>query len=380
LIKKIKILHLTHTDLRYDNRILKELESLAETKKYIITAIGVKLDEDAAYADRQIDANISNVKLVTDIFSFMPRPITYSFRLIEMTIRFLLFSIKVKPNVIHCHDTMVLPVGVFIKFIFKSKLIYDAHELESNKNGQSVTLSKATLLIEKRYWRNIDHLISVSDSILNWYDSHLGRKKSTLILNSPIFEKSKKSSTPNRYFHELYKINEDVLVFVYLGYLGKGRSIEYILNIFANANISSHVVFIGYGELSSLILEYQQRTTNIHLHKSIPHDTIVDVVKSADVGFCLIENISLSDYYCLPNKLFEYIFAGVPVIASDFPDITNIVNKYQLGKTCKLEEASIYEAVQEIESNPPGRLTSDIEDLSWDAQSKKLQLLYDSIF
>ncbi len=379
MIKKIKILHLTHTDLRYDNRILKELESLAETKKYVITAIGVKLEEDAAYADRRIDANISNIKLITDVLSFFPRPISYSFRLIEMSIKFLLLSIKLKPNVVHCHDTMVLPVGVLIKLIFKSKLIYDAHELESDKNGQSISLSKATLLIEKKCWGKIDHLISVSDSIINWYDSHLGRKKSTLILNSPIFEKSIKSSTTNRYFHELYKINEDRLVFVYLGYLGKGRSIEYILNIFSNANISSHVVFIGYGELSSLVLEYQQRTTNIHLHKSIPHDTIVDVVKSADIGFCLIENISLSDYYCLPNKLFEYIFAEVPVIASDFPDITSIVNKYQLGKTCKLDEPSIYKAVQEIESNPPGRLTTNFEDLSWDAQSKKLQLLYDSI-
>ena len=379
MIKRINILHLTHTDLRYDNRILKELESLAEIKKYEITAIGVKLDEDAAYAERHIGASISNINLITDILSFMPRPISYFFRLIEMSIRFLLFSFRVKPNIVHCHDTMVLPVGVLIKFFTKAKLIYDAHELESNKNGQSISLSKATLLIERKCWRKIDHLISVSDSIINWYNANLGKKKSTLILNSPIFDKLNSSSVKNRYFHDLYKISYDKLVFVYLGYLGQGRSIEQLLNIFSTPNIFSHIVFIGYGELSSLILDHQKNSINIHLHKSIPHDTIVNVVNSADVGFCLIENISLSDYYCLPNKLFEYIFAGVPVIASDFPDITNIVHKYQLGKTCTLDESSIFKAVQEIELNPPGRLMSNFEDLSWYSQSKKLHLLYDSL-
>ena len=56
-------------------------------------------------------------------------------------------------------------------------IIYDAHELESNKNGQSYLLSKITLLIEKLSWPSISLLISVSESIIYWYEYHLGRKK-----------------------------------------------------------------------------------------------------------------------------------------------------------------------------------------------------------
>ena len=50
----------------------------------------------------------------------------------ELFCRFLIIF-KIKPKIVHCHDTLVLPIGLVVSLIFKSKLIYDAHELESNK-------------------------------------------------------------------------------------------------------------------------------------------------------------------------------------------------------------------------------------------------------
>jgi len=371
----MKILHLTHTDLRYDNRILKELESLAEVDTFEINALGVKLEEGATHASRPIRAKIKNISLFSSKLSFMPKPIVYFFILLETSFRFFISAIKIRPAIIHCHDTMVLPVGTIIKIFLNCKLIYDAHELESNKNGQSRILSKATLIMEKACWRKIDHLISVSESIISWYNSNLGYKKATLILNSPLINQEYKVDS-KRYFHELYNIPNEELVFVYLGYLGKGRSIEEILKVFSSPDISSHVVFVGYGEMTKSISKDQQQYVNIHLHDAIPHDEIVATLKFADVGFCLIENVSLSDYFCLPNKLFEYTFAGVPIIASDFPDISNLVKKYKLGKFCSLNLDSISKVVKEIEQNPPGRITTDLKELGWANQGEKLKNTY----
>jgi len=372
---KVNILHLTHTDLRYDNRILKELEVLSEINRYKIIALGVKLNESASYADRKIFADIFNLTFFSYKLNFLPRPILYFFLLLEVSLRFLFYGIKIKPDVVHCHDTMVLPVGLIIKLLFKSKLIYDAHELESDKNGQSKLLSKITLIIEKVCWHKIDHLISVSDSIIDWYKKNLGFKQSTLILNSPIVNRTN-NSYPERYFHELYNIPNDKLVFVYLGFLGKGRNIESLMKLFSNSNIKSHIVFIGYGELEDVIMNYQEKCKKIHLHNAVTHDHVVKIVKSADIGFCLIENVSLSDYYCLPNKLFEYIFAGVPVIASDFPDLSKMIEKYSLGKCCSLNTDSILNTVLELELNPPGRIKTNLEEISWPTQAEKLKSAY----
>ena len=159
-MNKIKVLHLTHTDIRLDSRILKELSAIRENKKILIMAIGIS-DDNLFYS------------------------LTAYLCLLEFYIRLSWKGLLFRPKIIHCHDTLVLPVGVILSILFNSKLIYDAHELESQKNGQSKVLSKITLFIEKISWRFIDLFITVSPSIIDWYQKNLGKKESLLILNSP---------------------------------------------------------------------------------------------------------------------------------------------------------------------------------------------------
>ncbi len=371
------ILHLTHTDLRNDNRILKELEALESLPNAQVFAFGFHSKEELANSNQKLKVSILNLKSFTRFLRFLPRSISYFFLFIELTIRFLFLSFKVKPSVVHCHDTMVLPAGVLIKLFFKCKLIYDAHELESNKNGQSKLLSIFTLALEKACWSKIDYLITVSDSILNWYNTKFITKPSTVILNSPIIKPDR--SISKNYFHELYNIEKGTLIFVYLGLLSKGRCINEIIDAFSKPNLNSHVVFIGFGDLSNYINEIASKERKIHLHPSVPHEEVVPLVKNASIGLCLIENVSLSDYYCLPNKLFEYTFAGLPVLASNFPDIKNIVEMYKLGIICELNSNSINAAVREIELSSNLSINSDLFQLSWQYQTQKLLNIYSEL-
>ena len=119
----------------------------------------------------------------------------------------------------------------------------------------------------------------------------------------------------------------------------------------------------------------------IYVHDAVAHEQVVPIAKSADIGLCLIQNISLSDYFCLPNKLFEYSFSGLPVLASRFPDISALVKKYNLGICCDLDSKSIYRAIKEFEvlGEFPKIDTNLLYELSWGAQEKKLLELYESI-
>jgi hypothetical protein len=103
---------------------------------------------------------------------------------------------------------------------------------------------------------------------------------------------------------------------------------------------------------------------------------VVSVVQSADVGICLIENVSLSDYFSLPNKLFEYAFSGVLVLASKFPDIEQVVSRYRLGVCADLEIESIVEAMARLKVQAGGDVKVDLSDISWVAQSARLSESY----
>jgi glycosyltransferase involved in cell wall biosynthesis len=289
-------------------------------------------------------------------------------------------GLRAKPDIVHCHDTFALPSGWLLKRRLDCHLVYDAHELESDKNAQNAILSGATLMIEKFCWKQVDLLISVSDSIINWYMSNFGFKPSVLVLNSPAIAQHSDArfgaEGRGSYFHEKFGIPPGNLVFAYLGLLSPGRGIEICLNAFAEGPKDAHVVFIGFGRLEQTIIEYSRLYPNIHFHEAVPHDQVVPLVRSADYGLCLVEKASLSDYYCLPNKLFEYCFAGVPVLASGFPEISRLVSQYSLGVCCDPDPDSVRAALGRLTRNGVGRVTSDVTALGWEAQASRLTDAY----
>ena len=197
-----------------------------------------------------------------------------------------------------------------------------------------------------------------------------------LVLNSPIHSKVKhRSTSQSRYFHQCFGIPLDQKVFIYLGILGRGRGINQLLAAFSEPLTRSHIVFVGYRD-SVGVAEAAKTFPNIHVHPAVPHDQVVDLAREADVGLCLIENVSLSDYLCLPNKLFEYAFAGVPVLASRLPEIARVVNEFGLGICCDNDVESIRNAVRKIEQDGLEKTQGDLSELSWETQAKRLQDAY----
>jgi len=357
--------------------------ALASLDQFCLLGIGVEMQEGASSSKKSLKAKILSIRLFSKMLSFLPKPIRYALNMTELTVRLVFYGLRSRPSAVHCHDTFVLPAGVLIKMLLRCKLIYDAHELESDKNGQTPALSKATLAIEKWAWKRIDLLISVSDSINDWYIKNLGSKPHLLILNSP--EIPKRTGTgadrgvEERYFHSLYGIPTNKKVFIYIGILSGGRGIDLCLQAFASGVVDAHVVFMGYGPLKTKIGSFSSKHPNIHLHDPVPHEQVVTIVKNADVGLCFVENVSLSDYYSLPNKLFEYAFSGLPVLASDFPEIGKIVRQYSLGFCSAVELESIKQMISNIVESPVPVASGDLNELGWEAQAARLNAAYDRL-
>lgn len=374
-----QILHISNTDISVDSRIRKELRALSELPGVQISALGISsASEDGE--GRLDGARYWRLRLASRKLRLFPRALRYFFQLIEFTVRVVVVGRRVKPDIVHCHDTFPLLAGWFLKKQLGCRLVYDAHELESSKNAQNAVLSRATFLIEKLCWSQVDLFISVSQSIIGWYMQCLGPKPSVLVLNSPVIREDAgaRFSAHERggYFREKYGIPGDKLVFVYLGMLSSGRGIEICLDAFAAATTDAHVVFVGFGQLEQTIAEHSRRHSNIHFHTAVPHDEVVPLVRSADYGLCLVEKASLSDYYCLPNKLFEYCFARIPVLASNFPEISRLVEQYSLGVCCDPDPASVRATLSQLTKRTAARVMSDITALSWEAQASRLTSVY----
>lgn len=368
-----KVLHLTHTDIEFDSRILKEMGALVAAG-YTASGIGVVLDEGAKKSAVSFDADITAVHLRSRKLTFLPRTVRHIVTLFELVSKMLPRAVRARPDVIHCHDTLVLPLGCIVKWLTGARLIYDAHELESDRNGLTRVQGGLTLRVEKLLWRFVDALIVVSPSIERWYQDNIGPKPSTVILNSPLFHEG--GGEDEDYLRKRFSIPEDAKIFIYVGILGNGRGIDLLTEAFKDPQVSSHVVFLGYGELSEELKRLAGQYSNVHVHDAVPHSQVVPIAQSADFGLCLVQNVSLSDYYCLPNKLFEYCFAGVPVLASDFPDIRALLTQYGVGECCKLQADDIRDAILRLERSLSTFQFADLTPLSWQAQELKLVELY----
>jgi glycosyltransferase involved in cell wall biosynthesis len=380
----IFVIHISNTDIKLDSRIRKELLALSEVNENIITAIGVANNNIAA----QIDLDgvlLESISLWSRRLKIFPRAIRYFFEMIEFTIRTtwcakkIIKTKKIFRSVVHCHDTFALPSGYILKWLCDSVLVYDAHELESNKNGQNKILSLATLWIEKFCWSKVDLLVSVSDSIIEWYRVNFSEKPNVLVLNSPLINYGSRrqlAKTDKNYFHEKFNIPKEYKIFVYLGILGSGRGIEACLGAFEKTSSKACVVFIGFGPLESKIAEYSKRSNNVYIHAPVPHEQVVGLVAHADYGLCLIENISLSDYLCLPNKLFEYSFAGLSILGSDFPEIRKVVDKYSLGFCCNPTVEDLIKILENLDGIQTDYTSYSIHELSWQVQAERLRQAY----
>jgi hypothetical protein len=376
----IKVIHLTHTDLRYDNRIRKEVSAIENLEFINVTAVGTSRLETATASNLKINSKIISLELISNSLPKKIRALVYFIYLFEITIRFYLICRKLKPDIIHCHDTMVLPTGVLYKIFNNTKIIYDAHELESNKSGQNFILSKATLLIERLSWRFIDAFISVSNSIINWYNINIGSKESYLIMNAPLLSNNMNLKYCNNYLREKFLLPQESLLFIYVGDFARGRSIENLLKIFSEFNSNLHIVFVGFGELNNKISGFADKYSNIHLHAAVPHEDVVKVVSSADIGLCLIENVSLSDYYSLPNKFFEYAFSKLFILSSNLPELKFYLEKYHLGITSELELKNLREQILIIPKVLKKNQLIDLSELSWEKQATSLQFCYTKLF
>ncbi len=235
-------------------------------------------------------------------------------------------------DVYHSHDLNTLYVGATCKKRTASRLVYDSHELQTERNRMTKWWRRWAAWNEKKWLPYADAMIVASPS---WID--INREKygkvpdpSASIINTPELETI---DNPRDLRGEL-DIAPDKPILLYQGSIQENRGIEPAIDAITLLE-DAVLVVIGYGyHRATLEADVRKRglTDRVKFFGPIPNDELLGWTAAADIGLCNIVNSSLSYYTSLPNKLFEYIIAGIAVIGSDSPEIGRIVQEEGVGE------------------------------------------------
>lgn len=325
-----KYLHIVLNNFTNDSRILRQCISLYDEKKCNIKIFA--LHDEGQLLSETINGN-SCIEVFRFSLTTRSWPKIIGFQIIkyfECWLRMYYKARAEKPSCIQANDLSALPIACTISWKLNIPLIYDAHELETEVNGlkPGSMLQKLMVRVESTLIHRPQNIITVSDSIAEWYKKKYDIPKPIVVRNTPPL--LNREVIPFQLKSKL-GISENDLLFIYLGFFSKGRGIPNLLEIFKNAHSNKHIVFMGRGALQPLIEEFTCLYNNVHYYPIVPSDEVARYAAGADIGVCLLENVSLSDYYSLPNKVFEYIAAGLPICVNDFPEQLEFVNSYNCG-------------------------------------------------
>jgi glycosyltransferase involved in cell wall biosynthesis len=324
-------LHISLTDFKNESRVLKETESLIRASFFKVIYIAA-LHSDGLLFEERFGEKLQVNRFVLQTRNWPKSFIVQVLKYFEFCHQIYTYYSKKNINVVNVHSLELLPLGVALKYLYNSKLIYEAHELETEVD-YSVGIRKiVNKFIERACIPHADTTIVVSESIADWYAMEYGMIRPSVVLNAPPYRKL----LVRNYFREQLSIRPDQKILLYQGGLAQGRGIHLILEAFKLRSDDRVVaVFMGYGQLESEIIQASGQHKNIFFYPAVSPAVVLEYTASADMGISMIENTCLSYYYCMPNKLFEYAMAGLPVLVSNMKDMSELVKDNAMGEVIK---------------------------------------------
>ena len=291
-------------------------------------------------------------------------------------------GLSVGADVFHAHDLNTLGVAATCKQRSPgSLLVYDSHELQTERSRMSLEAKRKAIAEEGDGLPHADAMIVASPSWIRWNRDLYGSvpDPSITLINVPRMQHAE----PSNALRDELGIDPSDRIVVYQGSIQENRGIEPAIEAVRKLD---HVVLviIGYGYHRPALETYVEQeglADRIRFFGPIPNDELLDYTASADVGLCNIVNASVSYYTSLPNKLFEYAMAGIPIVGSDSPEIGRVIDEEHIGEVCDPVDPEALAAAITTILEDPGRYDAGLEHAkqtyNWDAEQQKLTSLYE---
>lgn len=246
-------------------------------------------------------------------------------------------AVRVRPEVVHCHDYDTLFIGLVASKVFGSKLIYDNHEcIQDLRYLHRYPMFVRKVLSSLELWSKsqLYVMVVVSEGIRRLYKS-LHFENVVVVRNIPDVSRSVLHVSAD--MEELIKISTEKKLLLYLGAnfsYGRGNRLlkellialpeQYQLVVFGNYSVAIKEAIAG---------EYRGKGLDgrLRIFPAIAQERLWSIGRYFTFGVSLIEPVCYSYKYSLPNKLFEYIHMGLPIISTDIPEQRAVIEAYKIG-------------------------------------------------
>ena len=293
-----------------------------------------------------------------------------------------------KPDVVHAHDLSALPVAV--KYTKKRgvKLVFDAHEIYDHLAQSEDDTAKLNSRLLKKYEGSVYRFITINDSIARYYRNNYHLLPSALVIKNAA--KPAELIDYDGRLHQAAGLSRDKKIIIYQGGYAPKRGLIQLLMAAEYLNPEWSLVYMGWGTLEdelhrvadALLLKNPALSEKIRFVPKVKQEELPYWTSGATIGAIPYENTGLNHWYCNPNKLWEYPNSGVPIIASPFPEMSEIISAYELGwylpdpLNPKVIAEVINELTEEQIATASLHCRKFIEIDNWDVYAGRLKTLY----
>ncbi|MCK9249356.1 MAG: glycosyltransferase [Solirubrobacteraceae bacterium] len=288
----------------------------------------------------------------------------------------------------HAHDLNTMPVAWLVARRTGKPLIFDAHELYPDVSGLSRRERAVWRVAERLLSPRATRVITVCESIAGELTKRHKLDPPTILLNCPPRTARPQLSSSDALRRHAGLLDSTTPIVLYQGGYAPGRGLEELIAAAEDIQ-SATLVLMGWGTIEEqLAATIRERGLEgrVRMVPPVPQQELLTYTAGADIGVIPYQPVGLNNYYTTPNKMFEYVNAGVAVAGSAVPEITRFVQGYGFGVTFDpYDPSDIARAINGLLADPEAlrdkrrAAAAAAEQLNWDCEQRKLVSLYDEL-
>ncbi|MGI9527447.1 MAG: glycosyltransferase [Weeksellaceae bacterium] len=364
-----RIISLVSNNIATDQRLIKVGKTLTQSG-YEFLLIGLK---------HRGEPSLDHVQFLTKRLPVLFKKNIFFY--VEIQIRFLIQLLKESKSntIILANDLDTLLPAFLVAKTFKIPLIFDSHEIFS----ELPSLKEGS--IQKRVWQYLERrLLPKTDAMYTVSNSYATFFKDSYGIDAKVVSNFPVSNLVHPDKNKTTQILNENKILIYQGAINESRGIDKM--ILAMPYLENTVLWIvGDGPMKPI---YEQLVKSENLEDKIKFwgrinpETLKNITAQANLGLSLEEDNGLSYRYALPNKVFDYIYAGIPILgSSDLPEVEDIILKYKVGDVIHNHNPThIADKIKQILARPKNEFKAGIEkaqsDFKWENHEPILLSLF----